>query len=177
MEQPRHRELTEAESTALVDRAFALEQAIKESLGRGREVWWNLAEQLYAFHEAGAWSLLGYETLREFLAQPDLGMSHSTFFQAVRLWRDLIVVRQIPAETISAVEPTKMREVYPALMRGDVSIEDALADAHSLGYRDIREKYRREKPGDDKLEATDEPVRAQCPTCQSWVLAEVLDAE
>ncbi len=132
-------------------------------------MWWELAEQLYEFHEGAYWTVLGYDTLRDFLAQPDLGMSHSSFFQAVRLWRDLHVVRGVPTENLGALEPSKVREVHPAIMTGRVTLERGLADAAALGYRDIRERYRGEGPGDDELAAEREPERIQCEHCGSWI--------
>lgn len=163
------RSLSKAEAKALGDRAFALETAIKELLTQGRHVYWQVAERLYEFHEGGLWVALGYATLADFLAQPDLGMSRTTFFQMTRLWRDLVVVRQVPAETIGALEPTKVREVLPAIRRGDVGVDKALDDAASLGYLDLRATYGPGGSGPDApLDAEAEPARVQCQECGSW---------
>lgn len=170
-----HRELTPDEIQAHVDAAFVLERKIKVSYAHVHVAWWALSEQLYQFHEGGYWSALGYETLDEFLAQPDLGLSRRQFFRMTKIWRDLVVVRQIDPEKLAEIEPSKMREVAPAIMRGDVSVDDAIDDAKSLGYRDVRAKYRPgpdqggQKPNDSTtLAAEDEPVRVQCLECGSW---------
>jgi hypothetical protein len=126
-------------------RGFALERKIKAALGAVHASWWTLSKSLYEFHEGGYWGSLGYETLEEFLVQPDLGLSRRQFFLMTQLWRDLVVVKQIEPERLEALEPSKVREVLPAIMRGDVAIDDALDDAAGLGYRDVVEKYRKQK--------------------------------
>lgn len=173
------KKLTPAQQKKLADQAFKLEQVIKAGFKRVGEAWWELSEALYEFHEGGYWKWVGYDTLDEFLAQPDLGISRSQFFAMTKLWKDLVITRQIPPKTLAQIEPSKAREVAPAIMRGDVKIEDALDDARGLGYRDVVEKYRpdrraqhKQKPDDSTpLAAEDEIVRVQCELCGSWYVA------
>ena len=170
------RELTPKQAEAHVERAFKLEVKIKQSYARVHESWWALSQQLYAFHEGGYWSALGYDTLDEFLVQPDLGMSRRQFFQMTKLWRDLVVVKQIEPAALADIEPSKVREVAPAIMRGDVTVEAALADAKALGYRDVKDKYRaaaiaqhgQQPDGSTPLDADAEPERVKCEACGSW---------
>lgn len=158
------------------DAAFTLELGIKAAAVQVHASWWTLSQLLYAFHEGGYWSDIGYDTLDEFLAQPELGISRSQFFQMTRTWRDLVVVRNVEPKELEAVEPSKAKEVLPAIRRGDVEVEDALDDAKGLGARDLREKYRpqrqhkhKQAPDDSTvLEADDEPVRVQCEVCGQW---------
>ena len=124
---------TTVEGEEFAKPAFGLESQIKAAFARAAESWWELARLLYEFQEAKAWKGLGYDTLAEFLAQPELGMSTRQFFQMTKLHRDLVVVRQIEPEVLSEVEPSKAREVAPAIMRGDVAVEDALDDARRPG--------------------------------------------
>jgi len=81
------RELTEAEVDELVHAAFACERDIKAAIAEITADTWTLAERLHAFHELRGWSLLGYETLNEFLAQSEIAMSRSSFFRLVQAWR------------------------------------------------------------------------------------------
>lgn len=159
--------------------AFESERKIKDAMVKANVAWWDLARMLYEFHEQGYWSLLGYETLDEFLAQPDLGLSRSQFFRMTRLWRTLAVQRKIPVQKLKQLEPSKVREVAPAIERGDVKIDKALSDVATLGHRDVRAKYNaveRAKrgvpestaPGDEPLAAETEPVQVQCEHCGSW---------
>lgn len=169
-------ELTQEERDKLVSAAFALERRIKERLGRGRQAWWDVAEALYDFHEQRAWMLLGYDSLEEFLGQPDIGMSRRSFFRAVQIWRDLNVVKQVPVKELREVEPSKAMEVRPAIMAGDVKPEKALDDAKELSVRDVKEKYRpsailrhgQAPNGSTQLDASQEPQRVRCPCCRQW---------
>lgn len=174
--QPKARELSKGEADALVHAAFECERELKARIAQVHAGTWAVAEALYSFHGLQGWTLVGYETLEEFLAQPEIGMSRRSFFRLVQAWRDLHVVRQVPAPALSEVEPSKVYEVLPAVMRGDVSPQDALDDAKALGLRDLREKYRLanvrrhgQAPDDSTpLDASSEPARARCPTCQQW---------
>lgn len=168
--------ITEKERQEITNLAFDLERKIKAAAAKVHESWWDLSQALYEFHDRGYWSALGYESLDEFLAQPELGISRSQFFQMTKLWRDLVVVKQLPAENLKALEPSKVREVAPSIMRGEVKVEDALDDAASLSFRDVKEKYRLEErakhgqaPDDSTpLDADKEPERRKCDKCGSW---------
>jgi hypothetical protein len=186
--------MTTLPDEAKVNAAHELEQQII-ACARGVALsTWGLAESLYRFHESAAWGLLGYESLGEFLAQPELGMSRTHFFRLTKLWRDLVVVREIEPAKLLQIEPMKLNEVVPAIMRGQVSVDDALSDAQALGARDLRKKYGNQDqadqtPGlqrregapsdldDEPLEATREPVLVQCDLCRSWVPPERLTGD
>lgn len=165
-----HRELSSEEAEDLVHEVFETERKIKADLAAIVADTWTLAEHLYDFHELRGWTLLGYETLNEFLAQPDIGLSRSTFFRAVQAWRDLVKVKKVAPARLSGIEPSKAQEVLPAIMRGDVKVDDALDDAVALGKRDLREKYRLSagKVAPARLAAEDEPIRTRCPACGEW---------
>ena len=181
---PSARKLTKKEAQALTDEAFALERRIKAAWTATNVAGWALAEALYDFHERGAWRLVGYDTLEDFLGQPELGISRSAFFRAVQLWRDLVIVREIPAETLAPIELTKVAEVAPAIRKGEVVAEDALDDAAGLSRSDLRIKYGRspgagtQKPDDSvPLAAEQEPARVRCNVCGSWYVPEEPEAE
>ena len=142
---PPAKELTRKEAQALVDAAFELERKIKTAARDFHTSWWELAEALYTFHEEGSWKLLDYDSLDAFLAQPDLGISRAHFFRMTKMWRDLVITKGIAPATLHAIEPSKAREVVPAIMRGEVKPSDALADATELSYSDVRFKYRPEE--------------------------------
>jgi len=176
------RELSPAERDELVKEAFELEREIKARKAAAHEAWWDLAESLYQLHEMRGWELLGYETLAEFLAQPEIGLSERSFHYAVRTWRDLAVVRKLPPSELKEVEPSKAREIVPAIMAGQVKAEDAIADAKQLSYRDVKEKYRpkniarhgQQPDGSTPLDASREPKRVRCPTCGQWTTEDQL---
>jgi hypothetical protein len=151
------RDLTEAEVQARGERAWALNEAVKQALADVRKAWPKLAKALYEFNEDKAWLWLEAEplTLGEWLADADIGLRRTQYFLMVGLWEKLYVYRAIPVETLEELEPTKAAEVLPAIEAGKL-IEDAFADAKTLGYRDLREKYRYAKDGDepDELDQT-----------------------
>ena len=148
--------------------AFDLEQKILTAWTAANTKWWELAALLYQFHEGHCWVPLGHDSLNAFLAQPELGISRSLFFQMTRMWRDLVVIHEVDPAELAQLEPTRVREVTAAITRGDVSVEDALADCRAMGHRDIREKYRAGRT-DGELAAEREPARTQCQECGSWL--------
>jgi hypothetical protein len=170
--------------------AFSLEQAILSNARNVSEATWELAGDLYHFHEIGGWSLCGYDTLEEFLARPELGLSRSQFFRLTKAYRDLVVVRKIDVDELKQIEPSKVQEVIPAIMRGS-NVEKALTDAKELGRRDLRTKYRKgdEKEGikpsgkppvdDDEPDFDADPAaeRVECPHCGTLVDPSVFAGE
>lgn len=153
--------------------AFALERDIRKAAVLAHASWWALSELLYKFHEGGYWSDLGYDSLDEFLAQPEVGISRSQFFKQSKTWRDLVVVKKIRPSRLKELEPSKVREVVPAIMRGEVKPEQALSDTEELSFRDVVIRYRPEEQGkhgkrDAPLDAEAEPQRVQCKVCGSW---------
>jgi hypothetical protein len=192
---PEHRDLTPGEQDALRQEAFAVERAIIAGQKAVSTEMWKLAEHVYRFHEGGMWGLLGYDTLEEFLAQPEVTMRRTQFFRLSKAWRDLVVTKQIPVSRLEQIEPSKVHEVTPAIMRGEKKVDEALADAESMGVRDLRIAYdngSEPEPGDgvsagvpggsgaDSSPAPepppldDEAVRVECPTCHSMVVPEAL---
>lgn len=155
---PRHKQLTKDEQQALADNAFRLDAGIRDGIRRTAKELWALSAFVYEFHEGACWALLGYDTLDEYLAQPDVTMSRTQFFRLSKVYRDLVIVRKIPVAKLEEIDPSKVHEVAPAIVRGDVKAADALADAKELGARDLRDKYRRDTPapaasnGDDPLD-------------------------
>ena len=131
------------EHQQLVERSYALEQEVKKSLDESREVLWRTAHALYEFNEARGWSYLGgYDTLGDWLADPDIGMTRSTYYRMVETWREVIVMRQIDPGTVEDVDLSKVALALPAVKDGREDIDDAIYAARTNGWRDMRERYR-----------------------------------
>jgi hypothetical protein len=150
---------------ALAKEAFEVERRIVANAQSISVATWELSKDLYELHERGLFRALGYDTLEEFLAMPELGMSRAQFFRLTRTWRDLVVVRQVPEERVRALEPSKVHEVLPKVMKGDAILNDALDDAEHLGFRDLRIKYgtasredREKARGEKVIRASYEPL-------------------
>jgi hypothetical protein len=133
--------LSEEERAQARELAHQLEVVIKDAIDRGREAYWDLAAALYEFNERAGWALLAYETQGDWLAQPEIGMSSRTYFRMVRLYRETVILRELPAERVKELDPSKVEIVLPAVASGEKTIDEALGDAESVGQRDLREMY------------------------------------
>jgi hypothetical protein len=111
------------------------------SLRAGRAAAWDLARALYEFDEQSGWTALGYETLTEYLADPEVAQSRRSYYRMVRLWEKMVVHRRLPEKRMAALDPSKVDMVIPAIESGKVKMKEALDDVESLGSRDLREKY------------------------------------
>jgi hypothetical protein len=140
------RDLTSEEAQELAERAYELQEAIVEGLKVGREAAWAVAEQLYAFDEMSGWLALGYDTLSEWLAQPEVQTTTRTYYRLVQAYRETVVRRRIPLQTMATIDHSKVDVVIGRVNSGDVRIEDALEDAKVLGWRDLRTKYLKRRP-------------------------------
>lgn len=168
--------MDEDEKSRRRDEAFQLEQAIKQDLVDAHQAWWKLAQTFWVFRQGRYWLDLKYNTIDEFLAQPDVGVTRSTFFRFVQAWDEFHVRREIEPEVLQEIEPSKALVILPAVRDGKVEPEQAVADATAMGYRDLRQHYKPQPNGgkseaeDDStsLDASAEPVRVQCELCGSW---------
>jgi hypothetical protein len=157
------RELTAEEQQARAELCFKLDQDVRAAIRRGHAVGWELAQALYEFSEQAAWRPLGFGSLGDWLGDPEVGLPRSTFFHLVRMYRTLVVVRQlaVPPAELLALEPSKLDVVLPAIESSKVTLDEALGDVAALSRSDLREKYmgpkaepRADPPEDDPPEAT-----------------------
>lgn len=171
---PEHRDLAPGEEKKLREQAFALGRKIETSQAKVAKEMWILAHHVYDFHEGGCWGLLGYDTLEEYLAQSEVSLKRSQFFRLSKMYRDLHLVKKIPMKTLQNIDPSKAQAIAGPLVRGDVSVEKALADASpgGMGVRDLVEEYGRatngQKLDDERLDAESVPARVLCEHCGSW---------
>ena len=130
--------------------AFQLEQKLKSALRITRRSLIDVAEACYGISRNHAYEALGYDTLAEFLAQPDIGMSRSEFFTAAKVHEVFVLEHGIDPERLADASLTKLDVVLPKVAAGEVEAEEALTDAATQGLRDLRDGYRgeRESPGD-----------------------------
>jgi hypothetical protein len=153
---------------------------IKAVVGTMKRLWVELAEELHTFVRSDMWRDLGYSTLEEWLADPDIELKRRYVFELVANWQELVIERGVSKEDLARLKVTKVREVLPAVRRGLVELEVALADVESLPRRDLEIRYRGLASGSTggqpdtdstiRTEAEPRPV-ANCPTCggRGWV--------
>jgi hypothetical protein len=135
------KELSPDEAEVRAERCFELEKEIKAGLQAGREALWRVARAAHEFDEENGWTALGYENVTEWLADPEVGMTRSTYFRMVGAYRELVVKKQLPMETVAELDVSKVDVVLPRVKGGTVSLKTAIEDMKTLGWRDLRTKY------------------------------------
>lgn len=152
--------------------AFEVEERIRTTIRNIRTAWIRLAEDLHRFNDLELWRDLGHPSFEAWLAGPDIELERRWVYELIAMWRELVVKRGVTPAQLEPVAVSKVREVLPAIRRGQVSIEDALADCEVLGRRDLEAKYRgvatsSVAPGHAPLDADTEPEYAICHACGS----------
>lgn len=135
------RDLSPDEVIARRDAAHELEQDIKDGIRAGRRALWAVAKALHAFDEQSGYTALGYDTLNEWLADPEIGMTSTTYYRLTGAWRELAVARKVEQKRLDRVDVTKADVVLPSVRKGLVTVEKALNDAEAMGLRDLRDEY------------------------------------
>jgi hypothetical protein len=161
--------------------AWEVEQRILATARILREAWVDLARDLYEFFTQSLWRDLGHFSFDEWAETPSVGFGRRWAYEHIRIYRELVVLRDVEPDRLRTLEPSKVQQVLPAISRKAVSIDRALADVESLSRNDLRERYAPRGAGstqtaagsvpDDSTgyEATAEPARVPCPTCGSYV--------
>jgi hypothetical protein len=162
---PQAKPMTQEEFEDKAKVAYNLEEAIKARIREGQEVMINLAQAVYEFHEQGGWAYLGYDIgdagLCQWLAQPDVGFTRSQWFRLRARWYEFVVLRGQDVQRLAMIDQSKLDVILPAVKAHRVTLQTALDDAESLGWRDLRERYGKGKVWDDpssRSAATSEQV-------------------
>src|SRR3954452_10219780 len=109
------RELTPEEQQQRAEVCYAIDERVNVALGAGREALWQTAEALYEFDCAAAHTALGYDTLGDWLGDPDIGMTRSTYYRLVKAWRALVVERELDTDELVGLDVSKVDVVLPAI--------------------------------------------------------------
>lgn len=117
-----------------------LENEIKLQLRKTREGLWRSAKALYEFQEISGWTALGMKQ-REWLAQPDIGITREDFFDYTRMYRVMCVQKGVPFEELIGLHHSKVRLVLSAVEQERVSLSKALEDVREHSASDIRDEY------------------------------------
>lgn len=157
--------------------AYEVEQRIKGVVWQLRAAWATLARDLYEFSNASLWRDLGYDSFEEWLAGPDIEIGRRWCYELISVYREFVVKREVPLESLAEIEPSKLQEILPAIRRDQVNLETALSDAKALSKSDIRERYGSGGAGTTQTargsapdtgtgyDAGHEPAMVICPTC------------
>jgi hypothetical protein len=137
--QPAESPISPAQQSA-AEAAFQVETRIKESIRRMRALWVDLARDLFMFEQSRLWAELGHSSFGAWMADPDIGIEAGWGYHLTSIYRELVAKRGVDPERLKDIEPSKVQVVLPAVRRGH-DLEEALADAESLGRDDLRERY------------------------------------
>jgi hypothetical protein len=121
--------------------AHRTEQKIIAAISKTKEGFWEMAEQVYEFEHDVGWKALGYDTLNEWLAQPEIGVKRRQYFRMAKMWKELVVLRKVPTSALLPLDYTKVDVVLPRIADGTVTLQEGLDDVEALGVRDLRDKY------------------------------------
>jgi hypothetical protein len=129
-------------------KAFAVEEKIKKGVGAIRQVWIALAGYLHEFYAEKMWEHLGHDKFEEWLGTPEIGLGRSQVYALIEAYEELVVKRGVEEAVLAELEATKLAVVLPGLRKGEVGLEDALADCESLSRSALREKYGKSVPAE-----------------------------
>lgn len=127
-------------------RDFALklhQQALELDKAAGTSLY-MLAMHLYVIREEKLWKLIdeSLTSFEEYLETYRFGMwSRRKSFALIGQIKDLVAGHKIDIKELAEAGWTRVEVVRPAVRRGLVKAEEALADAKALSYRDLRRKY------------------------------------
>jgi hypothetical protein len=122
------------------ERAEEIEQAVIRSTQAIRTAWVVLAQYLSEFHQQKMWEERSCDTFEEWLGTPEISLGRSQTYALIEIYRELVLNHGLDPKTLTT-EPSKLAQVLPAIRRGEVELDAALADAAALSRVDLREKY------------------------------------
>lgn len=168
-----------APSEAAAAAAHEIDQRIRRTVRAMKGAWVQLAGELYRFNRSGMWRDLGYETFEEYLEQPDLELRRRWVYELIGMYEQLVIERDVPAERLSELNSSKVREVLPAVRRGRVTLAQAFSDAETLSRPDLQERYRGlTSMPDPVIDPAREPVtRGPTPAAPASSSAEAIRSE
>ena len=129
------------DSSPRAKKAHKVQKKIVVGCSAIRKVWVALAAYFYEFKEEEMWEDLGYGSFEEWLASPHISLSRSNVYTLIQAHAELVLERGVDPAQLEGLETSKIAQVLPALKRGDVELDAALADVEALSRADLREKY------------------------------------
>lgn len=127
-------------------KAFKVEEKIKKGVGAIRHVWIALAGHFHEFYTEQMWVPLGHDKFEEWLGDPDVGLGRSQTYALIEVYEELVVKREVDPAELGNLDASKIGAVLPAIRRGEVEVEDALADCAALSRSALKEKYGKATP-------------------------------
>ena len=126
-----------------------------EGLSASRLALSAVAQACHELSRDKSWTDLGYESLSEFLASPEITLTRSNFFRMAQIWELYVLDGGVDPRQLAVAGPSKFAIPLRALGANEVSVEEALADVETLGARDLREKYELPKEESQRCDPLD----------------------
>jgi hypothetical protein len=139
--------------------AFVSHQKLIDGLNRSRLALALVAEAAYELSRSQGYRSLGYDTLAEYLADPAICLSRTTFFDLAAVYERYVVEGGADAQRLQVAGLSKLTIPLRALGSGEVDVDEALADVEELGRRDLRAKYQGEDEGEEQSGQPDSCLR------------------
>jgi hypothetical protein len=102
-----------------------------------------------------SWTDLGYESLAEFLASPEITLTRSSFFTMAQIWELYVLDGGVDPQQLAVAHPSKLAIPLRAIGANEVTVAEAIADVETLGARDLREKYQLAVEKSERLDSLD----------------------
>jgi len=126
-----------------------------EGLGTARMALSAVAQACHELSRDKSWIDLGYESLAEFLASPEITLTRTQFFSMAQVWERYVLDGGVDPRDLAVAHPSKLAIPLRALGANEVSVAEALADVATLGARDLREKYELPREESQRLDSLD----------------------
>lgn len=146
MGKPAKRRASTTPEERAAKKAFTVEEKIKKGVGAIRHVWIALAGHFHEFYTEQMWVPLGHDKFEEWLGDPDVGLGRSQTYALIEVYEELVVKREVDPDELGNFDASKLAVILPALKRGEVGVDDALADVESLSRSALKEKYGKATP-------------------------------
>ena len=126
-----------------------------EGLSASRLALSAVAQACHDISRDKSWIELGYESLAEFLASPEITLTRSSFFRMAQIWELYVLDGGISPLSLSVASPHKFAIPMRAIGANEVTVAEAFADVETLGARDLREKYELPKDESPRVDSLD----------------------
>jgi hypothetical protein len=127
-----------------VDREWALgaHSQLVHGIRSIRVSLWEVAKLLHDWDLRRGWLKTGnYESLGEWLGDPTVGMSKTTYYRLLNGYRVLVIDKHVPEAVAFELETSKVDVVLKAIKDNLIEVGDAVSDVQVLSKSDLIQKY------------------------------------
>ena len=123
------------------NKAFALDQRLKAVVEDSKQNFFIIGALLVEIHDNDYYQLMGYETFRSYLGDPEISLKYSTAYHAMK------VVKKFELDETVGINYSKLIMIAPHINKENKA--DLLEKAQSLSQSDLRREIRVMKGEED----------------------------